>query len=349
VNEKDKSLVVTTPTSGALALEQPAANDVWDDALTHVLADNSRRTYRVGLESFAKFVLAKAGMASPDDGKDTMMLATPFLPEVTSQHVTQFREDLRGEGLAASTINGRLAAVMMLYQRMVRLKLVSENPATPELVSRMKTSNVSGTEGLSKEEAEHLLNVIASDRSLRGSRDLALFLVLFHNGLRRSEAASLLIQNFRVVGDTPTYEVTIKGGKKLAIEIIPIVWKELERWMEAAAIGHGPVFRRLRRGRGGAHVVCNGGLTANGIYSIIKTRVREARITKNIHPHSLRHTYATLALLGGVPLQDVQVSMGHSSPNTTFRYFRAIEQVGRSPGRALGLNWQQPGTKEEPT
>jgi integrase/recombinase XerD len=90
-------------------------------------------------------------------------------------------------------------------------------------------------------------------------------------------------------------------------------------------------------------------VTANGIYSIIKTRVREARITKNIHPHSLRHTYATLALLGGVPLQDVQVSMGHSSPNTTFRYFRAIEQVGRSPGRALGLNWQQPGTKEEPT
>jgi site-specific recombinase XerD len=251
VNEKDKSLVVTTPSTGGLALEQPAANDVWDDALTHVLADNSRRTYRGGLESFAKFVLTKAGMDIPDDGKDAMMLATPFLPEVTSLHVTQFREALRAEGLAGSTINGRLAAVMMLYQRMVRLKLVSENPATPELVSRMKTSNISGTEGLSREEAEHLLNIIASDRSLQGARDLALFLVLFHNGLRRSEAASLLIQNFRVVGDTPTYEVTIKGGKKLAIEIIPVVWKELERWFDQAAIGHGPVFRRLRRARGG--------------------------------------------------------------------------------------------------
>jgi site-specific recombinase XerD len=277
-----------------------------------------------------------------------MLAATPFLPQVTSTHVTQFREEMRGTGLAAATINVRLAAVMMLFQRMVRQKLVKENPATPEMVARMKTSNISGTEGLSKDEAEHLLNVIASDRSLRGYRDLAMFLVLFHNGLRRSETASLLIQNFRVVGDTPTYEVTIKGGKKIAIEIIPVVWKELERWFEEAGIGHGPVFRRLRRAKGNSYKVCNGGLTANGIYTIIRARVREANITKNIHPHSLRHTYATLALLSGVPLQDVQVSMGHSSPNTTFRYFRAIEQVGRSPGRALGLNWQQPGTKEEP-
>jgi integrase/recombinase XerD len=345
----DDAIVVPTPQRGALALEQPSVQDVWDEALTHVLADNSRRTYRTALESFARFVLTKAGTMPPEDGKEAMLLATPLLPEVSSAHVTQFREELRGEGLAATTINVRLAAVMMLFQRMLRLKLIDENPATPELVSRMKTSNVSGTEGLSRQEAEDLLNIIASDRSLRGLRDLALFLVLFHNGLRRSEVANLLIQNFRMVNDTPTYEVTVKGGKTLVIEIIPVVWQEVKRWLDAAAIGHGPVFRRLRRAKGGTYKLCHGGLTANGIYSIIKARVKESRIKKNIHPHSLRHTYATLALLGGVPLQDVQVSMGHSSPNTTFRYFRAIEQVGRSPGRALGLNWQQKGTKEEPT
>ena len=90
--------------------------------------------------------------------------------------------------------------------------------------------------------------------------------------------------------------------------------------MAAAAIGHGPVFRRLRRARGGTYAVCNGGLTANGIYSIIKTRVREARITKNIHPHSLRHTYATFLLRASGNLRLVQKQLGHSSVIVTEVY-----------------------------
>jgi len=334
----DEQIIVTPDEHDALSVPEPTIADVWDVALTGVLSDNSRRAYKQAMLNFAAFMLLKVGRTIPENNIEILRSATPLLPSVKFQHIVEYREALRTEGLSNSTINLRLAAVHTMFKRMRQLGLINQNPADPELVQRMRVSSVSTTDGLSSTEAESLLRVCHEEGTLKGKRDLALFAVMMHNGLRRSEAIQLDVGGFKMVEDTPTYTMVIKGGKLHTIEFIGPVWTAIQKWLEAADIKSGPIFRKVHKTTGREKVMENR-LTASGVYDIIRSRCRKANLNKNIHPHSMRHTYATLALLAGVPIQDVQVSMGHSNTDTTFRYYRAVEQVGRSPGRSIKLEW----------
>lgn len=342
----DDSIVPSVEKQPALAIPETTVDDVWDMALSGVISENSRRTYKQAMISFASFLISKADMELPSDPVEMMRIATILLPSVKFQHVVEYREALRNSGLKNSTINVRLAAIHSMFKRMQRLEMIDKNPASPELVRRMRTSNVSTTEGLSSEEAETLLRICHKEGTLRGKRDMALFAVMMNNGLRRSEAVQLMVKEFRKVGEIPTYTLVLKGGKLLTIEFVEPVWKAIQNWLGAAGITDGAVFRGIHKTHYGIETVQEKGLTASGVYDIIKNRTKEAGIEKNIHPHSMRHTYATFALLAGVPIQEVQISMGHSNTDTTFRYYRAVEQVGRSPARSIKLEWPD-GHKEE--
>jgi integrase len=354
MNPKNKIQKLTKQTDIAdsnfqtLVKQQPTLDDVWDIALTHVLSEHSRRAYKTGLCDFARYLIETIEKTPPKDEQQLLKMATPMLPAVSFQHISNYRDNLRTQGLANSTINNRLAAIHNLFQRLRKLQIIKENPASTTLVSRMKSSHISTTHGLDQDEAELLLYTCAKDESLRGKRDLALIAILIYNGLRRSEVISLNIDEFVFIQSIPIYTLIIKGGKKHTIEIVPEVWKTIVDWIKAADITEGAIFRKIHFSRLKNEKVLKHRLTTSGTYSIIKTRIKESGITKNIHPHSLRHTYATLTMLAGTPMQDVQISMGHKKTETTFRYYRAIEQIGRSPGRALTLNWQDtPKPKKE--
>ena len=346
MSRDDKNIVFNPEEKNALSVPEPTIADVWDVALTGVLSNNSRRAYKQAMINFASFMISKVGRTVPNDPIEVLRLATPLLPSIRFQHVVEYREALRNEGLANSTINLRLAAIHTMFKRMRQLNLISQNPADPELVQRMRVSSISTTEGLSCREAENILRICHEEGTLRGQRDLALFAVLMHNGLRRSEAIQLDVGGFNIVNDTPTHTLIIKRGKTHNIEFVGPVWRAIERWLEAGCISSGPVFRKIHKSVNKKETVLEKRLTPSGVYDIIRTRCRDAGLEKNIHPHSMRHTYATLALLAGVPIQDVQISMGHASTDTTFRYYRAVEQVGRSPGRSIQIEWPE-GYKEE--
>jgi integrase len=336
---------IISPEQNKLSLPQPTQDDVWDVALSGVISENSKRAYQHGMIEFARFILDRAQLEIPKDKMTILQKSTPLLPQVSFQLVTEYRDELRENGYANRTINLRLAAVNALYKKMMRLGLVKENPATAELVQRLRTSTRSDTDGLEQNEAEKILKLCHQDDSFRGKRDLAMFAVMIFNGVRRSELIQIDWDKIKYVNGIPTIKLKIKRDKDIVIEFIPQVWAAIDRWTVAANISKGPIFRRIRSGKGHAQKVTHDRLTVDGVYAIIKTRVKEAGIEKNIHPHSLRHTFATLSLLAGVPIQEVQKSMGHSSTDTTFRYDRAIEQVGRSPGRSIKLNW--PGGPEK--
>lgn len=345
-SDDDIAIVPSIEEQNALSIPEVEVNDVWDIALAGVLSENSRRAYKQAMINFAAFLLTKVGREIPDDNLQILKMATQLLPSIKFQHVVEYREVLRDSGLKNSTINVRLAAIHTMFKRMRRMGMIDKNPADPELVQRMKITNVSTTEGLDSEEAELLLRICYEEGTLRGKRDMALFAVMMHNGLRRSEAIQLNVRNFKKVNKTPTYTLVIKGGKLLTIEFIGPVWTAIKNWLEAANIRSGPVFRKIHKTSYGTETVQEKRLTASGVYDIIRTRTKEAGIEKRIHPHSMRHTYATLALLAGVPIQEVQISMGHSNTATTFRYYRAVQQVGRSPARSIKLEWPD-GHKEE--
>jgi len=340
LTETKGEIIELDDSSASICLPQRKNIDLFDVALSGVLSEHSRRAYQTGLRCFAIFLLERAERPVPKESAEIMEQAAALLPYVDFHLITEYREHLRKKKMSANTINLRLSAVNALYKRMQRLELIKENPASPVMVARMRAPSVSNTDGLSHAEAEALLQACACDRSLKGQRDLALISLMLHNGLRRREVISIDAEKFKFVGDTPTYLLTVKGSKQLAIEIVPQVWAEIEKWMKMSEIEEGPLFRSMHRSKSDSEKVLQNRLTTKGVYVIILARTKEAGISKRIHPHSLRHTFATLALLSGVHIQDLQIAMGHSSTNTTFRYYRAVDQIGRSPGRRINLSWQ---------
>ena len=348
MNRPDSIILSESPT----ALAPETAQDIWDAALTHVISENSRRSYRTGMASFARFLIStkRPGEVVSRKPHEAFLAAADLLPSVTFSDVAQFREKLRADGLKPATINNRLAAVSTVFVRMMRMSLIRDNPANPELVARMRVSNVSTTLGLTRNESLRVLQACSKDDSLAGWRDLAILCVLIFNGLRRAELTSIEADGFRIVSlpngeEVPTYIILGKGGKKRTIEFVPSVWSAIVTWREQASIKTGPLFRPMRRARNNSLKVLNRGLTTGGIYDIVVKRIRAAGISKPVSPHGLRHTFATLTLLAGQHIQEVQIAMGHSDPSTTFRYLRVIDQVGRSPSRAIDLDWKQ---QEEP-
>jgi len=320
-------------------LPQKDIYDIWDVALTGTVSENSKRAYLQGMVDFGVFLLRTVNKPIPRLKQRVLEDATPFLSQVRFPIVAEYRDDLRERGYAARTINVRLAALDNLFKRMMRLDMIDRNPASSELVPRLRTSSISETESLSQEEAERMFSLLYADASIVGLRDIAVFAIMIYNGLRRSEVVQIDAENIRFINGTPTTKLVIKRGKTINIEFIPLVWGAIEKWLTISDITEGPIFRKIQRTKKGELKIQKNRLTPDGLYNIIKSRVAQAGIKKDIHPHSLRHTYATFALLAGVPIQDVQVSMGHSSTDTTFRYYRAIEQVGRSPGRSITLKW----------
>jgi integrase/recombinase XerD len=71
---------------------------------------------------------------------------------------------------------------------------------------------------------------------------------------------------------------------------------------------------------------------------VIVRLARAAGISKRITPHSLRHTFVTLALDAGAQLRDVQDAAGHADPRTTRRYDRARNSLDRNPTYAVAAH-----------
>jgi site-specific recombinase XerD len=103
----------------------------------------------------------------------------------------------------------------------------------------------------------------------------------------------------------------------------------IEEWVTSVGVTdqQSPLFFEIRKtGRGAeARYVArrSTGITTDGIWYIVRCRVREAGIT----PHSLRHVLITLALAGGAPLHKVQYAAGHADPRTTERYDRRRDDL----------------------
>ena len=147
-----------------------------------------------------------------------------------------------------------------------------------------------------------------------GQRNRAIIEVLFSCGLRVSELVNLKLSNLYV--EEKFVRVTGKGDKERLVPISSRALDELNAWFadrKAMRIKPGEedyVFLNRR----GAH------LTRTMILIMIKRQAVAAGITKNISPHTLRHSFATALLEGGADLIAIQAMMGHEDIATTEIY-----------------------------
>jgi integrase len=166
------------------------------------------------------------------------------------------------------------------------------------------------------------------DRStLRGQRDAALLAVLLGAGLRRAEAASLRVDNLQQrEGRWLIADLLGKGGRVRSVPIANWVKAAIDRWLITADIQEGCVFRPVNKGSrlGGER------MTDTGVYAVLKTYV-------DLAPHDLRRSFAAMARRSGCAIEQIQLSLGHSSIQTTERYLGTRQDLSDSSSDRIKL------------
>ena len=226
---------------------------------------------------------------------------------------------MRAEGLAGSTIARRVSAVRSYFRHLVLIGARAENPAASvQLPRRSRTL----PRALSPAETERLIDA-AVGTGPRALRDRALVELLYGAGLRVSEAVGL--EKNGVSLEERVVRVVGKGSKE---RLVPLGRPAAEAVRRYLALGRPHLDRRYRpelflNARGGA-------LTRAGAFLILRKLADRAGLEPGrVHPHLLRHSFATHLLEGGADLRSVQEMLGHADLGTTERYTHVSDRRRR--------------------
>jgi integrase/recombinase XerD len=237
----------------------------------------------------------------------------------TREDLERYLAELRAEGLAASTIARRLAAARAFFRHRVLIGAAAENPAADVALPR-RARRLPRT--LSPGEAERLVEA-ASGTKPRDLRDRALVELLYGAGLRVSEAVGL--ERGGVDLDERLVRSIGKGGKE---RIVPLGRSAAEALRRYLSRGRPFLDRRHRpelflNAQGGA-------LTRAGAFLILRRLADKAGLEPGrVHPHLLRHSFATHLLEGGADLRSVQEMLGHADLATTELYTHVTDRRRR--------------------
>lgn len=223
---------------------------------------------------------------------------------VNEGHLVAFLSSLKSAGYASSSICRALIAAKVLFRFLKRENLIENNISlyldSPKLWQLIP-------DVLSYSEVESLIQQ-PDPSTMLGSRDQAIIEVLYGSGLRVSELCTLEVQD---VNDSYV-RVMGKGRKE---RLVPIGKKAI------AAIDVYTNHRQVSEDAKHLFLSKSGRpLDRTMIWKIIKKNAELAGITKNISPHTLRHSFATHLLDNGADLRIIQELLGHANIGTTDRY-----------------------------
>jgi integrase/recombinase XerD len=238
---------------------------------------------------------------------------------VTTQELERWIAELRAAGLAPATIARRVASVRSFLRHLVLIGSAPVNAAAelelPRRVRRLPRT-------LSPGEAERLIEASAGTTP-RALRDAALVELLYGAGLRVSEAVSL--EKAGIDLDRRLVRIVGKGDKE---RVVPVGRRAVEALRRYLSRGRPHLDRKHRpelflNAQGGA-------LTRAGAFLILRRLAARAGLEpERVHPHLLRHSFATHLLEGGADLRSVQEMLGHADLSTTELYTHVTDRRRR--------------------
>jgi integrase/recombinase XerD len=237
----------------------------------------------------------------------------------TTEELERWIAELRAAGLSPATIARRVASLRSFLRHLVLVGSASVNAAAelelPRRIRRLPRT-------LSPGEAERLIDA-AAGTTPAALRDCALVELLYGAGLRVSEAVSL--DKAGVDLDQRLIRVVGKGGKE---RVVPVGRQAVEALRRYLARGRPHLDRKHR-----AELFLNaqgGALTRAGAFFILRRLAGKAGLEpERVHPHLLRHSFATHLLEGGADLRSVQEMLGHADLSTTELYTHVTDRRRR--------------------
>jgi integrase/recombinase XerC len=280
---------------------------------------NTIRSYESDLRQFLQF-LTPTGVAMPAPR------------DVTHLMIREFMSHMHDLNLEKSSIARKLAAIRSFFKYAVREGIVVRNPArmvsTPKLPKRIPAvlsaedlnAFLDGVVANPKRSGRRKNGGMHDDSHLMVKRDRAILEILYASGLRVSELTGLNLADIdrkdlilRVRGKGNKERIVPYGGKA---ETALQAYEPLREEMLRKAKGHGD-HQAIFLNHFGTR------LTQRSVARIVKKYARLANVNWDLHPHSLRHAFATHLLADGADLRAIQELLGHSSLSTTQRYTHA--------------------------
>jgi integrase len=281
-----------------ILLRLPDLDQTKSAVLNSLSSPCSRRNYKFAMEQFIAWYCSEPRLA------------------LNRAVVLRFRLHLESLGLAAGTINQRLAAVRRLAYEAADSGLLS-----PELaagIRRVKGVKMLGARTgnwLTRDQAGLLLEKADGD-DLRSLRDLAMISILLGCGLRRAELSALTVEDMQIrQGHWAIVDLVGKGGHVRTVPMPRWVKEAVDHWMAKAEVNAGRIFRAVSR-----HDTPWGkGISENVIWYVVRRCAQRIQLD-HLAPHDLRRTCAKLCHMNGGELEQIQFLLGHVSVLTTERY-----------------------------
>ena len=240
---------------------------------------------------------------------------------------------LREAGTSASSINQRLTEIRKLALEAADNGLIDHS--TAQAIERVEGVRASGKRlgnWLSKAQAQQLLE-LPDVTTVKGLRDRAVLAVLLGCGLRREECAGLTVEHIQQrEGRWVIVDLVGKRSKTRSVPMPSWCKSAIDAYMKAAGITTGRLFSAMRRGD---RLSQTSVFTSQAIYDVVSEYA--AKLGVDVRPHDLRRTFAKLAHKGSAPVEQIQLSLGHSSLQTTDRYIGVQQDLHSAPCDALGL------------
>lgn len=233
------------------------------------------------------------------------------ISSIQLKHLQSFLKHIHELELAANSQARVISGIKSFFRYLLLEEAVTEDPT--QLLESPKLRRALPVH-LSQDEIEQLFAVI-DHSTAEGQRNRAIVETMYSCGLRVSELVSLQLSNMYL--DVGFVRVVGKGNKERLVPIGSEAVKYIKLYRE-----HVRVHINIKKGNEDFLFLNRRGskLSRVMIFYILKELVAKAGITKNIHPHTLRHSFATHLVEAGADLRAVQEMLGHKSITTTEIY-----------------------------
>ena len=273
---------------------------------------NTRRAYVRAAQDFFAYVAPMAGGNR--------------LETLTSLHVSSWIEAMRCAGLGAPTIKVRLAGLRMLFQALVRERIIAVNPAA--VVRGPKHSITRGsTPVLSADEARQLLDAVDVS-TVAGLRDRAMLAMMIYTFARISAVTSIKVEDVFIQQGRSWLRLHEKGGKRHDVPCHPALATDLTAYMVAGELGddvRAPLFQSMARNRSGR--LSGKPMTQPLAWEMVQRRMKVAGLRTRACNHTFRATGITTYLKNGGTIERAATMANHASTRTTQLYDRRPDDV----------------------
>lgn len=311
-----------------------------EDWLSNLRSPKTRQAYFDAWAVFVDFVAT----AFPED------FPLGVSPDRVSQRqVIHFKRHMEtvaspktGKPVSQSTINQRLSALSSFFAWLVEGGLLEVNPV--DGVKRKAVSPYGKATWLDAEAKQDLQLLAAVDvTSQQGRRDRAILLLFLTSAVRVGVIPQLKVSSLRQQGQKTFLTYANKGGEEVQVEVAPETAGAIAAYLKTrdGLTPASALFVATERGQRGKKAV-DQPLTSRAVHHLVTVYCDKAfGEGHGIHPHSLRHTAAQVAVAEGFSVTDVSRLLKHKSLQVTTVYLHATDKADGKLARGMGRRYAE--------